>query len=160
MGRPDPAILQHDKRYDITARNGDTMNNVIEFNPSSESEETTLVCDCGCVTFLVLSTGQIECSSCQERMDGDVTSVSAVKVSILPDNTETSVRSIHDTVDFAFNKTLSQASVDSTNAIVILNDDGSLLTWSKGWETQEQKDWYADHLGKVMDIIGKGSIDV
>lgn len=124
--------------------------NVIEL--SEANQELVLVCgECGATTFRIVSTGEFECSVCNERMADDI---SGVDYSCI-ESKEVEVCSRHDmgTVDFAFRHVLSKAEIPMTAALVVMNKDGSTHVWSDGYSDSDTEAWFRSRVDDLMEQL-------
>ena len=118
-----------------------------------EPDELVVVCECGCRTFYVITSGLIECSGCGDRMDDDVTAYRAEDITEVPKPDNVQSRHALPTEDFAFHQTVSKASLSNTVALVVMNLDGTVYTWSIGSEGEAQRAWLQERIDGLMESL-------
>lgn len=131
--------------------------NIIPFSKPDptpkEPDELVLVCPCGCMTFLVISSGALDCSMCGERMEDDVTGYNPDTVREVEAPKEPQRNHQTESEDFALAHTKRQIDPDKTVALVVMNADGVTSTWSLGSDTKEKEDWLKSRIDNLWDQL-------
>ncbi|WP_347837733.1 hypothetical protein [uncultured Planktomarina sp.] len=125
--------------------------NVTQFPGKTDgAEELCIICECGCRTMYVLTSGWIECSACGNRLEDDLTAYKAEDITEVPKPDNIQNRHALPTEDFAFHQTLSKASLPETVALAVMNADGVSYTWSIGAEGPDQIAWLQERVDGLM----------
>lgn len=126
--------------------------NVVPFRSSDGPEDLVLVCPCGGTTFFIRSDRALICAACDDEMEDDVTGVEWERVQKV--DKEPRTVSQYDTIDLAFNRVLSLASVDHTAAMIVMNKDGKTNVWTEGWEGDPAtKAWFQRRVDDLMEQL-------
>lgn len=128
------------------------MSDVIKF-PTSDATRIW-VCDCGCSTFELLSTGDTQCASC-----GEVSSNEGGWFTPDSDNEwngETPVRDVkaNGCVDFSRRKLVQYAQSSDACTILVVDADGSVHLWTEV-STPEQLEWLRRKFDQAHDIAAR-----
>lgn len=121
--------------------------------PAPEPEELILVCECGCRTFYVAMSGSLECSSCGEILEDDLTGYDPAEVKKVSPPKEPHDRHSMGSVDIAFHHTLNAAKVGDTVALVVMNKNGITHTWSEGAEGADQEAWLRERIDGLWESL-------
>lgn len=121
--------------------------------PTREPEELIFICNCGCRTFRIMSTGFVECSSCEVRMSDEVTGYRPEVVTEVSEPSDVHQR--HELPDdsLAFRRIAYGASPDNTAAIIVMRLDGSVSAWSQGYDRPETKNWFQKRVDGLMELL-------
>lgn len=125
----------------------------------SKKEPKIWVCQCGCSTFELLSTGEVRCPVCLVVSD-------APDGGWAPDHEaadwegDAPIRDIsgNGSVDFARHMLVNHAKDPEACAIVVFKLSGSTHVWSMT-ETQEQLEWFRQKLDVAYEISAKKLTD-
>lgn len=136
------------------------MSNVVKFftKPSEPTppQEFCIVCRCGCQTMLVKTTGILECSSCGETLEDDLTAYKVENVTLIAPPENLKMHHVVATEDLAFRKTLNKAGCSETTVLIVMNADGMVYTWTTGVESEEQIEWVSVRVNGLMTSLTGG----
>lgn len=110
------------------------------------------VCNCGCLTFELLETGETRCALCSTISDHGGAWYR------YPDDKEwtgdSPMRDIRGNDGIPFVKSLMKSRIDDESAalVVVLERSGRLHTWSAA-ETKEQSNWQLEELKRVDELL-------
>lgn len=118
--------------------------NVIDFPTrldGSKGPDLIIVCGCGCQTMIVSTAGWLECSTCGDRMDDDLTGY--VREGVVEVEKPGNLTNLHHygTEEMAFRKTLNSADPSSTVAVAVVDRSGTIYSWCCDPETDDQREW-------------------
>lgn len=126
-------------------------NNVVSL---VQQEPRIWVCECGCKTFYLLDTGDVECSACNKVSDscGGWTPHQTSREYLGDAFSDT-----HGVggADFARRLVISRANDVGVNSIVVINTDGRVIVWTDA-ETHEQVSWVRRQLAQALGVIKRG----
>ncbi len=140
------------------------MSNVIDFpGRKAESDDESYVtvwrCNCGCLTFYALATGEIQCADCgivTSESEGDWrTRLPEVLDIVEPVGIGDSAIRDLDAPDISLIRTLDLASADDTSFVVVAQKDGKTAIWGDCAETDEQKNWFERRIDEAKRMLFK-----
>lgn len=131
---------------------------VVPFRPPSPPEAELMVwaCNCGCLTFRLLSDGTTECAHCKNisnPYDGrwfEALPEPDPIAETVPDGAVvvTSLR----TSGAALKNVLGKAEAERTAAVIIIQNDGGLSVWSQDFDSPETAAWFDRQLASARDM--------
>ena len=128
--------------------------NITKLPAKDEPCEMMIMCECGCTTMYVLTTGFLLCSRCGERFEDDLT---AYKVENIKEvSNPGGIKEVHNdgTVDLAFRRTLGQAAPGETVFLAVINKD-EIHSWGQLDDISGAKDAFLDSVDRFIERTGK-----
>ncbi len=128
------------------------MSNVVDLH---QPDPKAWICDCGCMTFVVLSDGTFECANCQVISAPDHGGWSDIMQGGLSDkDSAEAFMTVHggDSVEFTKARLKRLASDDDVECIAVIKSTSKVHVWSAA-ETQEQVEWTHRRLDDAKDVV-------
>jgi len=128
------------------------MSNVVNLDKKQDQQdELILQCDCGGVTFNIMSSGLFECTICGDVLENDLR---GVEISKRDDGLELKSNHGHPSPDFAFRSVVNCASPEASAAVIVMQKSGTTRVWSEGYEgSKDQEDWFRSRVDELMEML-------
>lgn len=144
------------------------MADVVPLRPAEEPDELMLLCpECDGGSFVVAfvdGQSMFDCTVCGHRMLDDVTAI-ACKPPVVVETPDSVTLRDHADVGpdglFVMRRMLDKVNYDHTVAFVIFNGDGSVHTWGRMPDNDEEREWFETRLEGLrktfrLDIDAEG----
>ncbi len=131
------------------------MGEVVDLAERREPELTLWRCDCGCITHYVRSDGELQCANCDEIVsdngfwrlpEGQTREIES------GDGPETSRHDMGDS-DAALDAVLRFVNAQAAACVVVLQENGELLTWGNEFKTRARRGWLRRRLDAARKML-------
>ena len=123
-----------------------------EVTPEVTPSPQIWVCNCGCSSFQLFNDDTVPCALCGAQSPHGGWTPAADSPTWEGPAPTTEISTNDNSVDFARKRVLNRANEDGTLAIVVLQEDGTISTWSRV-KGEEQLAWLEERLERAADMI-------
>ena len=124
--------------------------------PFPEKTQYTILCTCGCTSFMAFIEGSLECTDCGKLHETHNELLKMVAEAPTVDDVETTKTTQTASVDFAKELILSKIDTN-TVGIFVASRDGKAYMWNDAIETEEEIAWFKERLDHWLSTLEGGT---